>query len=41
MTDPEARQHTLSIAEAYRLLGERAKEHSVRLARLTGHMKKR
>jgi len=29
----------LSIAEAYRLLGERAKKHSVRLARLTGHMK--
>jgi hypothetical protein len=41
MTDPEARRHTLLIAESYKLLGERAKERSVRLARLASHMKKR
>jgi hypothetical protein len=33
MRDPEARRHTLFIAEAYRLLAERAKERSERLAR--------
>jgi hypothetical protein len=31
MGDPEARRHTLFIAEAYKLLAERAKERSVRL----------
>jgi hypothetical protein len=41
MTDREARRHTLLIVESYKLLGERAKERSVRLARLASHMKKR
>jgi hypothetical protein len=40
MRDPEARRHMLFIAEAYRLLAERAKERSERLARLASHMKK-
>jgi hypothetical protein len=40
MRDPEARRHMLFIAEAYRLLAERAKERSVRLARLAMHMKR-
>ena len=31
MSDPEARRHMLFIAEAYKLLAERAKERSVRL----------
>jgi hypothetical protein len=31
MGDPEARRHMLFIAEAYKLLAERAKERSVRL----------
>jgi hypothetical protein len=30
-SDPEARRHMLFIAEAYKLLAERAKERSVRL----------
>src|SRR4029450_4894109 len=33
MRDREARRHMLFIAEAYRLLAERANERSVRLAR--------
>ena len=41
MTDPDARRHMLFIAESYRLLAERAKERSERLARLASHMKKR
>jgi hypothetical protein len=41
MRDPEARRHMLFIAEAYRLLAERANEPSARLARLASHMKKR
>jgi hypothetical protein len=41
MGDPTARRHMLFIAEAYRLLAERAKERSVQLARLARHMKKR
>jgi hypothetical protein len=41
MGDPTARRHMLFIAEAYRLLAERAKERSVQLARLASHMKKR
>jgi hypothetical protein len=41
MGDPQARRHMLFIAEAYRLLAERAKERSVQLARLASHMKKR
>ena len=41
MRDPEARQHMLSIAKAYRLLAERAEEQRERLARLASHMKKR
>ena len=32
MTDPEAQRHMLFIAEAYRLLAERAWERSARLA---------
>jgi len=32
MGDPEARAHMLFIAEAYKLLAERAKERSERLA---------
>ena len=31
MSDPEARRHMLFIAEAYKLLAERAKERGVRL----------
>ena len=31
MRDPEARRHTLFIAEAYKVLAEKAKERSVRL----------
>jgi hypothetical protein len=41
MRNSEARRHMLFIAEAYRLLAERAKERSVHLARLASHMKKR
>jgi hypothetical protein len=41
MRDPEARRHMLFIAEAYRLLAERAHERSVRLARHATHVKKR
>jgi hypothetical protein len=33
-------KHMLFIAEAYRLLAERAKERSERLARHASHMKK-
>jgi hypothetical protein len=40
MRDPEARRHMLFIAEAYRLLAERAKERSERLARHASHLKK-
>jgi len=40
MRDPEARRHMLLIAKGYRLLAERAKERSERLARHASHMKK-
>jgi len=40
MRDSEARRHMLFIAEAYRLLAERAKERSERLARHASHLKK-
>jgi hypothetical protein len=41
MGDPQTRRHMLFVAQAYRLLAERAKERSVQLARLASHMKKR
>jgi hypothetical protein len=40
MRDLEARRHMLFIAEAYRLLAERAKERGDRLARLASHKKR-
>jgi hypothetical protein len=40
MREPEARRHMLFIAEAYRLLAERAQERSKRLARHASHLKK-
>ena len=39
MRDPEARRHMLFIAEAYKLLAERSKERSERLAKHASHMK--
>jgi hypothetical protein len=41
MGDTETRRDMLFIAEAYRLLAERAMERSMRLAKLAGHIKKR
>jgi hypothetical protein len=40
MRDSEARRHMLFIAEAYRLLAERAQARSERLARQASHLKK-